>query len=168
MVICQKVQMEANVSATLPDSSDRLSVLLATNHLFSWTGSETLFITLIEGLRGHVTKLTIYVRHPDKAWAMPLVGPDICIVDNLDEIRSIEFDLAHVQHSSCLVDIRLAFPSLPIIFSSLGILPFLEQPAPFEIGITHFLAISEEVSANLVARGIAENRIEIVIVRIIF
>jgi hypothetical protein len=138
------------------------SVLLATNHLFGWTGSETLLLALLEGLRTAGCSLTVYVRHLDKTWATNQIAPDIRLVDDLNELRANKFDVAHVQHSACVMDIRAAFPELPIIFSSLGPSAFLEQVPPFDCGIAHYLAISEEVESNLIARGVPESRITIV------
>ena len=137
-------------------------VLLATNHLYGWTGSETLLLTLTEWLRTHGCELTVYARRLDRVWASRQIGEGVYVTDDLDTLRARSFDLAHVQHNSCLMDVRAAFPSLPIVFASLGVLPFLEQPAPFDCGIYRFLAISEEVLANLVACGVPAERIEIV------
>jgi len=137
------------------------TVLLATNYLYGWTGSETLMLTLIGGLRAQGCALTVFARHLDPVWAAEQCGPDIMFTDDPAELRDGQFDLAHVQHSSCLMDIRAAFPTLPIVFSSLGVLPFLEQPPPFDCGISTYLAISEEVRDNLIVQGIPSERIEI-------
>jgi len=140
----------------------RFSVLLATNYLYGWTGSETLLLTLIEALCEGGCELAVYARHLDRAWADRFCGRDIFLTDDLKSLESRSFDLAHVQHSSCLIDVRAVFPQLPIVFSSLGVLPFLEQPPPFECGIAQYLAISEEVRANLIDKGIPSHKIEIV------
>lgn len=142
--------------------SDRLLVLLATNYLYGWTGSETLVLTLVEGLRKHGCEVVVYARHLDQSWAAGLCGPDVVLTDNIESLRTRHFDLAHVQHNTCLIDVRAAFPTLPIVFSSLGVLPFLEQPAPFDCGVVRYLAISEEVRDNLLAQGIPIDQIEII------
>lgn len=142
--------------------STSLSILLATNHLSGWTGSETLLLTVVEYLHQHGYELTIYCRDIDLEWAKKQIASDIRIVSDLSVIRDELFSLAHVQHNSCLVDIRAEFPNLPILFSSLGVLPFLEQPPPFDCGVTHYLAISEEVQNNLVTRGIEKEKINII------
>jgi glycosyltransferase involved in cell wall biosynthesis len=145
-----------------PRSTGRLSLLLATNQLFGWSGSETLLLSLIEGLRENGCEIVVYARHLDKTWACRYIDPRIQLVDSLETIRELKFDLAHVQHSPCLLDIRAQFPTLPIVFSSLGVLPFLEQPVPFDVGVSRYLAISEEVLENLVAHGLLKNNIDIV------
>lgn len=155
------MHLEDKASST-EQQPKRYKLLLATNHLFGWTGSETLLLTLIEELleRGH--EVVVYVRHLDKAWAERHIHPNAKLTNSLDSVKTLKFDVAHVQHSPCLIDVRATFPTLPILFPSLGVLPFLEQPIPFEVGVSRFLAISEEVAANLAAYGIDERRIHIV------
>lgn len=138
------------------------SILLATNHLFGWTGSETLLLTLIEGLLDSGCSIAVYVRHWNPEWLDAHFDPRVRLTDDLRTLQHLSFDLAHVQHSACLVDVRAAFPTLPALFSSLGVLPFLEQPVPFDLGVSRYLAISEEVAANLASHGIPEHRIHIV------
>lgn len=149
-------------SYTDRDSSKQFSLLMTTNQLFGWTGSETLLLTLIEGLLKVGCQVAVYARHLDTTWASRHIDPSIRFTDDLDNLRHLSFDVAHVQHSACLVDVRATFPRLPILFSSLGILPFLEQPTPFDLGVSRYLAISEEVVSNLMAHGIAEQQIHIV------
>jgi len=42
-----------------------------------------------------------------------------------------------------------------------GVIPFLEQPPVVDLGISRFLAISEEVAANLVRKGVREEDLSI-------
>ncbi len=138
-----------------------LKILLATDHLYYWAGSETLLLTLVEGLLSDC-ELVVYARYLDKEWVGQHVDRGVRLIDSLDVVRENKFDLAHVQHCSCVVDIRAVFPNLPILFSSLGILPFLEQPVPFDAGVSHYLAISEEVAKNLIGQGVPERAITII------
>lgn len=141
--------------------SPPLRLLLATNHLQGWTGSETLLLTLVEGLHEAGVHLVVYARYLDLAWAQSLVPAGVQLIDDLKQIQHLKFDVAHVQHNICLLDVRSAFPGLPIIFSSLGVLPFLEQPVPFELGVVRHLAISEEVQAHLIAQGVSADSIDV-------
>lgn len=152
------------IDANLPPANQAgaPSVLLATNHLFGWTGSETLLLTLIEGLLENGCRVAVYARHWNQDWLDAHFDPRVRLTDDLETLRHLSFDVAHVQHNICLVDVRSAFPGLPVLFSSLGVLPFLEQPVPFDLNVSHYLAISEEVAANLVSQGIAEHQIDIV------
>lgn len=140
----------------------QLSILLATNHLFGWTGSETLFVTLIESLIHCGCNVTVYTRYWNAEWLDKCFDSRVRLTNDLASVKRLNFDLAHVQHNSCLVDVRAEFPRLPIIFSSLGVLPFLEQPVPFDLGVAHYFAVSEEVSHNLVAHGVASEKITII------
>ncbi len=157
----ESAQAAPNGPAT-SNPQKRFSVLLATNHLFGWTGSETLLLTLAEGLLDWGCNVVVYVRHLDQSWAGRYLDPRALLTDSIDAIRQLDFDLAHVQHNACLVDVRAALPSLPMLFSSLGVLPFLEQPPPFDVGVSDYLAISEEVASNLVNHGIPESQIHVV------
>lgn len=143
-------------------SNTRYVLLLATNHLVDWTGSETMLLTLIEGLLSGNCKIVVYARHINEDWVNRYLNPRVELVTSLDAIRELQVDLAHVQHSSCLMDVRTAFPNLPILFSSLGVLPFLEQPPPVDAGVSQYLAISEEVVANLIRQDVPTTKISIV------
>lgn len=138
------------------------SVLLATNHLIGWSGSETLLLVLIEELRAQGCRLAVYARHVNREWAGRWISTDVPVFDDLAAMDAgFRFDLAHVHHNSCLIDVREFFPQLPILFSSLGVLPFLEQPPPFDCGVTYHLAISEEVAFNLSRCGVPQQQIQI-------
>lgn len=140
--------------STYAPDSEGYDVLMATNHLQSWTGSETLLLTLAQGLVDKGCRVAIYARYLDYEWARKLVDPRILLAREIDSLREVHFDIVHIQHASCLVDVRLVFPDLPMLFSSLGVLPFLEHPAPFPVGVARHLAISEEVASRLLQQGI--------------
>jgi hypothetical protein len=59
------------------------------------------------------------------------------------------------------MEVRRYFPHLPLVFLSHGVLPFLEQNPPIEIGIARYLAVSEEVRDNLIRHGVDEHRVDI-------
>lgn len=143
-------------------SNTRYVLLLTTNHLVDWTGSETMLLTLIEGLLSFNCEIVVYARYINEDWVKRYLNPRVELVTSLDSIRDLQFDLAHIQHSSCLMDVRAAFPKLPILFSSLGVLPFLEQPALVDAGVSQYLAISEEVVANLIRQDVPTTKISIV------
>lgn len=141
--------------------SKPLSILLATNHLFDWTGSETLFLSLVNGLWEAGHSPVLYIRHVDKKWLAIPPLQHLLLVDDIQLLANRQFDLAHVQHNSCLLDVRSTFPNIPIIFSCLGPYPFLEQPPPFNCSVTRYLSISEEVRDNLLSKGVSECDIDI-------
>lgn len=142
-------------------SPAKKTILLTTNHLLGWTGSETLLLTLMNGLLERGYPLAVYTRHWDQVWLDKYFDPRIRLTDDLTTLHNLPFDLAHVQHNACLLEVKAAFPTLPVVFSSLGILPFFEQPPPFDLGVSHYLALSEEIRDNLVRQGIPGQAIHI-------
>ncbi len=58
-------------------------------------------------------------------------------------------------------EVRKHFPSLPMVFASLGVLPYLEQPPFINLNIARYLALSEEVKGNLISKGIPVSSIHI-------
>lgn len=144
-----------------PCTQTKETVLFTSNHLLGWTGSETLLMTLVGGLLERGYPLAVYARHCDQHWLDAHFDPRIRLTDDLATLRDVPFNVAHIQHSSCLLEVRATFPVLPAVFSSLGVLPFLEQPPPFDLGVSRYLAISEEVCDNLARQGIPRQEIYI-------
>lgn len=144
-----------------PCTQTKETVLFTSNHLLGWTGSETLLMTLVGGLLERGYPLAVYARHCDQHWLDAHFDPRIRLTDDLSTLQDVPFDLAHIQHSSCLLEVRATFPALPTIFSSLGVLPFLEQPPPFNLGVSRYLAISEEVCDNLTRQGAPRQEIHV-------
>lgn len=138
----------------------RHHILLATNHLFGFTGSEITLFTIAQCLKEKKHLVSIYAKYIDPSFT-PLfkdVGP---VYTNLDALGQEQFDAAYVQHHTIALEVRHHFPQLPIVFASLGVVPFLEQPPLVDLNIHKYLAISEEVKANLIRKGIHEARIAI-------
>lgn len=69
-------------------------------------------------------------------------------------------DAIIAQQNVCAVDMRAAFPDVPMVFSAHGILPEMEQP-PL-IAIQRYTAINEDVFENLVERGVDPDKVDIV------
>ena len=109
-------------------SRHRMTLLLATSYLYGLSGSVTLMLSLVNALREQGCNLVVYARYVDQSLASELRVNNIIVTDDIESIKENYFDLAHVQHNTCLIDVRAVFPTLPVIFSSLGVLPFLEQP----------------------------------------
>jgi hypothetical protein len=139
----------------------RPSILFAVNHLLGWTGTETLLMTVIANLVERGIRVALFARHLNSEWVDSYFDPRIRITDDLETIRWMVFDVAHIHHSSALVEVRAAFPHLPLLFWSLGTIPFLEQPVTFDIGVSRYLAISDEVEINLVSKGVSKNRVSV-------
>jgi hypothetical protein len=71
-----------------------------------------------------------------------------CTVD-IKEVKTFNPDIAYTQHHPIAVIIRAALPKCPIVHAILGILPFLEKPPIIELGISRYIAISEEVISSI-------------------
>ncbi len=139
----------------------KLKILLANHHLTSYTGSETLTLTLAKYLLNQGHRITIYSKYISE-FHLTEIESEIRLVNNLEIIKNEKFDLAHIHHNISAYEVRHFFPSLPMIFYSQGILPFLEQPPDVDCNISRYLAISEEVEQNLIKYGVDKSKITII------
>jgi len=126
--------------------------ILTSSYTLDLTGVPTFTLTMYKELikRGH--EVIVYsplggrletemkvIKHPDR-----IPAPDVIIS----------------QHTPCAISLRQAFPKIPMIFYSHGLLPEIEQPP--KIPVDFYLAINEEVEKNLKAKGIPAKKISIV------
>lgn len=135
-----------------------LRLLLATNHLFGYTGSELTALTLARHLQALGQRVTVWARHVHPAFAARAAA-GLNVVERLDGLDLAAFDAAYVQHLLGALELRHRAPRLPLLHAHLGVLPFLEQPAFLDLDIHRHLAISEEVRDNLIERGVPPARI---------
>jgi hypothetical protein len=70
-------------------------------------------------------------------------------VKSLDYVASPDVILA--QHIPCAVDLKKAFPSVPLVFYCHGFVQEVEQPPPFEPD--YYLFINEETRQNYIDKG---------------
>lgn len=143
------------------NSYKKLKVLLTNHHLLDYTGSEVYTLAIAKYLKQNNCDVVVYSRYVDKI-EKDFKDLEIPVVNHLEEIKKIQFDIAHVHHNINAAEVRLFFPELPIVFLSHGVLPFLEQASVFELGISNYLAVSDEVKINLVNSGIDENKISVI------
>jgi len=135
-----------------------LSILLATNHLFGFTGSEITLFTIAKILRERGHHVFIYAKYIDPHFTK--IFNDIAEVhSDVEALSRHQADAAYVQHQTSAVELRHRFPRLPMIMASLGVLPFLEQPPFVDLSIHRYLAISEEVMNNLMRKGVSRSSI---------
>jgi hypothetical protein len=135
-----------------------MNILLTNHHLLSYGGTEIFTATLAEFLKQNGHKVYIYSHYVNN-FLSKFSSLDITVSSDLKEFSSIPFDIIHVHHNINAIEIRDIFPHTPIIFESHGILPFLEQPPPININISHYIAISEEVRQNLNRYNIPDDMI---------
>jgi hypothetical protein len=122
-----------------------MRALLATNHLFGWTGSELQLSLINSVLKDSDFSTVIYSDFSSgNDFCKRLFGDTLC-VSLLQELVAWNPDIAYVQHHSIAVQIRSIFPNLPILHAQLGVLPHLEKAPRVDIAPSARLAISEEV-----------------------
>jgi 2-polyprenyl-3-methyl-5-hydroxy-6-metoxy-1,4-benzoquinol methylase/glycosyltransferase involved in cell wall biosynthesis len=139
----------------------KLKILITNHHLLDYTGSEVLTLTLAENLQIYGHEIVVYSKFIDKMRSN-FEKLSIRLVNDLAELENENFDIAHVHHSISLIEVRKYFPTIPIVFYSQGVLPFLENPPLFELGVGKYIALSQEIKDNLVSQGISEDKIEII------
>ncbi len=137
-----------------------MKVLLTNHRLLDYAGSEIFTYTLADYLKRKGCEVVVYSKYVNRL-ASDFRSIGILLVRNLEEIKGERFDIAHVHHNINAMEVRYHFPLLPMIFLSHGILPFLEQPPQIDLGISRFLAVSEEVKNHLIKHGIKEDEISI-------
>jgi len=120
-----------------------MNILLTNHHLISNTGTEIYTLTLARYLINAGHHVTIYSNYIDKT------PSDLNITNDLSTIVSHNFDIAHVHHNINAIEIRHHFPTLPIILQVHGPSHPLEQLAPFNIGISTYLAVSSKLKEKL-------------------
>jgi len=70
-------------------------------------------------------------------------------------------DIILAQHKTCAIGLKSAFPNVPMIFLTHGIVPEEEQPP--KIDIDYYISVNEQNVENLASRhGIDPNKIEII------
>jgi O-antigen biosynthesis protein len=138
-----------------------MKVLLGTNHYFGYTGSETFAQTVALGLRALGHEVHLYAPYAGGSMVDRTQAGGVPVFSDLGLLGTQAYDLIHVSHNTIAFETRLAFPDIPMVFQSHGVLPFLEQPPPEDLGIARFLAVSEEVRDHLHQQGVPLDRIEI-------
>jgi hypothetical protein len=137
-----------------------LRILLTNHHLQSFGGTETYTLTLADALlrRGH--EVTVYSKFAE-ALAPELARRGVALVTDLGTLKQGAFEVAHVHHNICAYEVRHCFPELPLVYVSHGVLPFLESAPIVDLGISRFVAVSEEVEERLLQEGIARERLRL-------
>jgi hypothetical protein len=125
-----------------------MRLLLATNHLYGWTGSEITLATLCKLLReaGHeVLVYATFVGGRPIAEALLEGNP---WTTELQAVKAFAPVAAYTQHHPVALQVRAALPEVPIAHALLGVLPYLEQAPRLDLGLSLLLPISEEVAQS--------------------
>ncbi len=139
-----------------------MKILITNHHLRNRAGSELFTFELAKHLkeRGH----NVFVFSFDLGGiAEKIKELNISVTDNLSDFRNIRFDIIHAQHNIAAIIARSVFQKVPMVFMSHGFLPELEQSPSIDLGISKFIAVSEEVAENLKKNNrIPDEKIEII------
>ncbi|QYR21214.1 glycosyltransferase [Paenibacillus sp. sptzw28] len=131
-----------------------MRILFVTHHLQDYAGTETYLYTLTKKLVEWGHEITIYA---------PLLGKikqkieenGVYVTDDILVAKNIrQHDIIHCHHNTTTIIARKYFPHLPIVVMVHGVLPFLEQTPEIELGISKYLAVSEEVKNHLNKSGV--------------
>lgn len=139
---------------------EKLNILITNHHFLDYQGSELFTYTLAKYLKNLGHNVTLYTKYIDELKIL-FDKLHIEVVNDLELVKDKKFDIAHTHHNLLAIEVRYYFPKLPIVFMSHGIIPFLEQPPAFDIGISTYLAVSDEVKENLVSLGVNKEKIEV-------
>lgn len=123
--------------------------ILITNHDLYCRGGSQLFtadLAFYLTARGH--DVSVFAPIPG------LIGQEmqqkgIHVFDDLSAIKDEKFDIIHAQHNIAAIMARSVFVDTPMVMMVHGVLPELEQPPSINVGISHFIAVSEEVKEHL-------------------
>ena len=133
---------------------------MITNHQYFFLGGTEIFTyTLASTLKRYGHEVVIYSPYVGDVIAEQTRKLGIAVVDNINALAGESFDLIHAHHNVTAIEARNVFPKTPMLFLSHGVLPFLERPPLINLGISRFLAVSEEVRDNLVACGIPRKKV---------
>lgn len=138
-----------------------MKILATTNHLFGLSGSEITVVTIAEHLTQQGHDVALHARFRSADFVATVRERGITVLDELERMPADAFDVAYTQHHTSALAVRFNFPRLPILHASLGVLPDLEQPPVLDLGISRFLALSEEVHDNLVSQGVPAKHVAI-------
>lgn len=122
-----------------------LRIVLATNHLQAFTGSELMVATIAHALRGFGHQVLLYAPFVTPSLFFHPPFADLKWTSDLAQMRDFAPDVCYTQHHTTVVVIRNELPDCPILHSVLGVLPFLEQPPPTDLALAATLCLSEEV-----------------------
>lgn len=138
-----------------------MNILLTNHSLREAAGTERYTLEIGQALKHRGHKVTIYSPNLGE-FAQVIKKKGLNCTDDVEYLTKSKIDIIHANHNVTAIIARSIFPDVPMIFTSHGVIPELEQPPSINIGIAKYIAVSEEVKDNLIQKhGIAEETIEI-------
>lgn len=126
--------------------------IITSAHTLDRSGVPTYTLTLYNELirRGH--DVLVY---------SPLSGALAKKMNTVDSLKGVEAPgIILAQHKTCSIKLKNAFPSIPMILITHGIVPEQEQPA--RIDIDYYLPVNEQNAENLISQYVDLDRIKII------
>ena len=111
-------------------------VLLMTNQLFRWSGSETVLVELAEELAQSGVAVSIFANVLDANFMRDVVGNRVTVILTPSEVRLADFDVIYCQHQvlTIFLDQLLELANLQktprIVYGHLSPFNRLEFPGP--------------------------------------
>ncbi|MCD5384453.1 MAG: glycosyltransferase [Candidatus Pacebacteria bacterium] len=140
-----------------------MKILITNQYIVNRAGTELFTIDLALELSrlGHNVYVYTSAMVPEVVAPAELAG--VLVTDDIATISHIDFDVIHAQHNVVAVLTRSVFPNIPMVYMSHGVIPRLEQPPSIDIGISGYIAVSEEVRDNLIDNyGVNDSDISII------
>lgn len=123
----------------------------------SYQGSENFTFIIADFLKRKGHDVTVYSAYMGKLRRdFEAIGVDT--TSDLRLIQNQSFDIAHVHHHINTFEVRHYFPHLPIVLLCHGVI-FLENPPPFDLKISQYMATSDRVLENMVMKGAPREKI---------
>jgi len=122
-----------------------LRIVLATNHLQAFTGSELMIATLAHALQSFGHTVLLYAPFVSDALFSHRPFLELQWTDSLAELKNFDPQVGYTQHHTIAITVRQALPYCPLLHGILGVLPFLEQPPLHDLALARMLVLSEEV-----------------------
>ncbi len=137
-----------------------MKILITTHHLVNYSGTELVTYDTAKGMKKRGHQVFVHSAFLGRI-AEEIRKLDVPVANSLDDFSENQFDIIHAHHNITSILARAKFPETPLVMWAHGILPFLEQPPSIDINIQAYIAISEEVSKNLVKKGVDPSIIKI-------
>ena len=135
----------SNISLVYPAGSELYTKDLA-KYLSSKGHSVTVFSTALGPIAEEINRIK-----------------NVSVTNNLEEIKDKKFDVLHIHHNVNAYLLREYFPKTPAIMVIHGVLPEYEQPPRMDLGISQYIAVSEEVRDHLMKEyDIPKSKIEVI------
>lgn len=145
------------------------NVLLLTNHLFTWAGSETIIIELAEHFREIGFDVSIYANFQSAEFLSPLIDRGIRIIAAPRDVRICEFDLVYCQHqvlslfAGQLLRMAKSERGPRIVYGHLSPYQPLEFPGAIieDCFADAIICNSEETKRRMIEFGLDRNRLQL-------